>query len=118
LLVEFQGLGREAVHVLRVAPLGMATSHSHQASHGLFGHVDEPSRAPHTTAFSQMMNDILRSGLWELGIEQGGAASLRKLLPARMTAQQAEAVVPIDLAYGELGLARTMKELAFRIDTR
>jgi len=117
LLVEFQGFGRQAVYVLIVEPLRMATSHPQQASHSLFGHFDETSCTPHTTAFIQMIYDILRCGLWELGIEQGGAASFGKLLPTRATAQQAEAVVPIDLAYGEIGLTRTTKPVAFRIDT-
>lgn len=103
--------------MLIVEPLGMATSHPQQASYGLFSYFYETSRAPHTTAFIQMINDILRGGLGELGIEQGGAASLGELLPACATAQQAEAVVPIDLAYGKIGLTRTTKQVAFRIDT-
>jgi hypothetical protein len=69
LLIEFQSLGCEAAHVLIVEPLGMAPSHPHQASHRFFGYFDETGRASHTTAFIQMMNDILRGGLWELGIE-------------------------------------------------
>ena len=56
-------------------------------------------------------SDLLCCGLWELGIEQGGAASLGALLPTRATAQQAEVVMPIDLAYGEIGLARTTKQV-------
>jgi hypothetical protein len=68
LLVEFQSLRRETVHVLLVEPLGMATSHPQQAAHGLFSHLHEPGCSPDTTAFIQMVDDILRFGLWELGI--------------------------------------------------
>jgi hypothetical protein len=64
-----------------------------------------------------MISDLLRGGLGELGMEQGGAASFGALLPTRATAQQAEAVVPIDLAYDEMGLTRMTKPVAFRIDT-
>jgi len=117
LLVEFQGLGRQAAYTLIVAPLGMTASHPQQASHSLFGHFDETSGTPHTTAFIQMIDDLLRGGLWELRIEQGGAASFGELLPARATTQQAEVVVPIDRPYDEIGLARTTKQVTFRIDT-
>jgi hypothetical protein len=64
-----------------------------------------------------MINDILRGGLWELGIEQGGPAPLRELFPAGTTAQQADMVVPIHLADDEVSGACPAKQLAFSIDT-
>jgi len=64
-----------------------------------------------------MADDILRCGLGEVGVKQGTAASLGEFLPAGTTAQQAEPVVPIDLAHSEIGRARATKQVAFRVDT-
>jgi hypothetical protein len=55
--------------MLIVEPLGMPTCHPQQAGDGLFGDLHEPGRGPDTTAFPKMVDDIFRSGLWQLGIE-------------------------------------------------
>ena len=48
---------------------GMTPSDPQQARHGLFGDLHQPSCRSDTTAFSQMVDDIFRSGFGELGIE-------------------------------------------------
>ena len=48
---------------------GMTPRDPQQARYGLFGDVHEPRRGSDTTAFSQMVADIFRGGVWELGIE-------------------------------------------------
>ena len=65
--------------MLIVEPLGMPTRHPQQAGDGLFGGLHEPGRRPDTTPFPEMVHDILRGGLGERGIEQGGAAPCRAL---------------------------------------
>ena len=65
--------------MLIVEPLGMPTRHPHQAGDGLFGALHEPGRRSDTPAFPEMVDDLLRGGLGELGIAQGGAAPFRAL---------------------------------------
>jgi hypothetical protein len=103
--------------MLIVEPLGMPPCHPQQAGDGLFGNLHEPGRGPDTTAFPQMVDDILRSGFGELGIEQGGATSLGKLLPTDATAQQADTVTAIHLPDNEVVSASMAKQLAFGIHT-
>jgi hypothetical protein len=106
------------VHVLIVEPLGMPTSHPHQAGNGLFSDLHEPGCGPDTTAFTEMVDDILRSGLWELGIEQGGATSFGERLPTGATAQQADTIMAIQLPNNEVVSPSMAKQLAFGIDAR
>ena len=87
LLITFQDLGREAVHALIVEPLRMPTGYPHQLGHRLFGNLHEPGCRSDATAFPEMTDDILGFRLWELGIEQSGAASFGELLPIQPTAQ-------------------------------
>ena len=103
--------------LLIVEPLGMPTCHPHQAGHGLCGDLHEPGRRPDTTAFSQMVDDILRSGFGELGMEQGGATSMGKLLSTAATAQQAETVMGIHVPDHEVVRASLAKQLTFGIHT-
>ena len=103
--------------MLIVEPLGMPTWRPQQTGDGLFGDLHEPGRGPDTTAFPQMVDDILRSGFGELGIEQGGATSLGKLLPTATTAQQAETVMAIHLPDHEVVRANMAEQLAFGIHT-
>jgi hypothetical protein len=69
LLIKFQSHGGEAVPVLIVEPLGMPPRHPQQAGDSLFGDVHEPCRGSDTTAFVEMVDDILRSGCGKLGVE-------------------------------------------------
>jgi hypothetical protein len=117
LLIKFQSLRRETVHVLIMESFGMATSHSQQASNGFFGNLHEPGRRPDATALTKMVDHRLSFGLWQLGIEQGGPASLRELFPTGATAQQAETVAPIHFTDDEVAGACTAQPLAFSIDT-
>ena len=103
--------------LLIVKPLGMTTCHPQQAGNGLFSYLHEPGRRPDTTTFAQMVHDILRSGFGELGIEQGGATALGKLLPTAATAQQAETVMAIHFPDHEVVRASLAKQLAFGIHT-
>jgi hypothetical protein len=104
--------------VLIVEPFGMPTRHAHQASHRLFGHMDEPGRRPDATAFAEMVDHLLSLGLWKLRVEQGGAAPFREFFPAAPTTQQAETILPIHLADDEVAGSCPAKQLAFSIDTR
>ena len=117
LLIKFQGLGREAVHVLIMAPLGLAPSHPPQASDGLWGHVHEPGGGPHTTPFPHMVADLLRGGLWALGVEHGGATALGALLPTPSTAQQADTVMPLHCPADEVMRPGVAQQLACGMDT-
>jgi hypothetical protein len=65
-----------------------------------------------------MIDDGRSPFLGDLGIEQRGAASLGEFLTARPAAQEPDVVLTVDLAHGEIVLAREAKPLAFRIDTR
>lgn len=103
--------------LLIVESLGMPTCHPQQASDGLFGDLHEPGRGPDTTAFPEMVDNILRSGFGKLGVEQGSAPSLGKLLPTAATAQQAETVMAIHLPDHEVVRASLAKQLAFGIHT-
>ena len=103
--------------MLMVEPLGMPTCHPQQASDSLFGDLHEPGRGPDTTAFPQMVDDSRRSGFGALGIAQGGATSLGKLLPTAATAQQAETVMAIHLSDHEVVRASMAAQLAFGIPT-
>jgi len=69
LLVEFQDLRGDTVHMLLVEPLGMPTSHPQQTSDGFLRDLHETGRGPDATALIQMADDILRRGLWKLGVE-------------------------------------------------
>jgi hypothetical protein len=117
LLVEFQRLGREVVHLLGMDPLGVPSSHPEQARHRIFGDVDEAGGGTHPAAFTEMVDDGRRLFLWELGIEQGGATPLGELLAARATAQQANTVMAIHLPDHEVVRASAAKQLAFGVDT-
>jgi hypothetical protein len=64
-----------------------------------------------------MIDDLLRFGLGELCVEQGTPAPLGKFFTAGAAAPQAELVVPINFAHGEIALVSASKELAFGIDT-
>jgi hypothetical protein len=63
-----------------------------------------------------MVHDLCCGGLWELGVEQGGAAALGELLPALPTAQQADMVGPIHFPDDEIISPGVAKQLAFGID--
>jgi hypothetical protein len=56
------------MHALSMALLGVATGPPQESGYGFFGNLSKPSRGPDTTAFIQMADDLLRFGLWELGI--------------------------------------------------
>jgi hypothetical protein len=117
LLIKFQSLGREIVHALIVESLGMPPRHPHQAGDGLCGYFHEPGCGPDTTTFTQMVDDILHGGLWELGIDKAVPRSLGELLPASATAQQADTVMPIHLPDNEVVSTGVTQQLAFGIDT-
>jgi hypothetical protein len=55
--------------MLVVKARGMPPSDPQQACYGLFGDLHQPRCRSDTTAFSQMVDDIFRSGFGELGIE-------------------------------------------------
>jgi len=71
----------------------------------------------HATAFAQMIDDILRFGLWELRVEQGAPAPLGKFFPAGAAAQQSNVIMAVDFTDAKIALARVTKALEFRIDT-
>ena len=106
------------MHVLIVEPFGMPPSNAHQASHSLFGHVDETGCRPDATAFAEMVDHLLGLGLWKPRVEQGGTAPFRAFFPAAPTAQQAETILPIHLPDDEIVSSCPAKQLAFSIDTR
>jgi hypothetical protein len=64
-----------------------------------------------------MIDDILRFGLWELRVEQGAPAPLRKCFTAGAAAQQSNVIMAVDFADAKMALARVTKALACRIDT-
>src|SRR5262249_34925516 len=98
--------------MLIVEPFSRPTRYAHQPCHRLFGHLHEPGCGPHATAFTEMADDILGFRLRELGVEQGGTASLGEFFPTGATTQQADAIVLIDLTHSEIGLARAAKQVA------
>jgi len=100
-----------------MTPLGMPTGHPQQTGDGFFRDLYESCRGPDATAFIQMVDDVLRGGLWELGIEQGSATALGELFPAGATAQQADTVMTIHLPDDEVIGSGAVKQLAFGIDT-
>jgi hypothetical protein len=65
-----------------------------------------------------MADDILGFGLWELGIEQGGATSLGEFLPAGPTTQQAHPVMAVDLPDDQVACPGALQQVAFDINTR
>jgi len=69
LLIKFQGYRGDTVHVLIVESLGMTTGYPQQTGDGVFRDLHETGRGPNTTAFIEMADDLLRFGLWELGVE-------------------------------------------------
>jgi hypothetical protein len=99
-------------------PLGVASGPPEQARDGVFGDVNEASRGPHPASFIQMVDHGLRMVLWNLGVEQGGAASFGELLATRTATQEPDAVLTVDFAHGEIGLACETKPLAVGVDTR
>jgi hypothetical protein len=103
---------------LGMAPFGMAPRSPEQARDRVFGDVDQAGGSPHPTSLAQMIDDGRCPFLSALGIEQRGTASLRALLTACPAAQESDVVLAVDLAHGEIGLAREAKPLACRIDTR
>jgi hypothetical protein len=103
--------------MLVVEPLGMAARHAHQPCHRGFCDLREASSGSDTTPCIEMVDDIRRSGLRELGMKSGGPAPFRKLFSAVPTAQQAETILPIDLSDDEVASAYPAKQLAFCIDT-
>jgi hypothetical protein len=80
--------------------------------------VDQADGGTHPASFTQMVDDGDRMLLCDLRVEQGGAASLRELLAARPAAQEPDAVLAVDFAYGEIVLAWETKSLALGIHTR
>jgi hypothetical protein len=94
-------------------PLGMSAGHPQQTRDGFFRDLHEAGCGPDTTTFIQMADDLFRCGLRELGVEQGTAASLGEFLSTSTTAQQADAVVAINLAHGEISLTRATKQVAY-----
>jgi hypothetical protein len=99
-------------------PLGMAAHYPKQSCDRVFGDVDQAGGGPHSTPFTQMIDDGRCSFLCDLGIEQRGATSLGELLATRPAAQEPDVVLTVDFAHREIILARETKALAFRIDTR
>lgn len=106
------------MHPLRMEPLGVASGRPKQARHGIFSDVDQAGGGAHPTPFAEMVDDRRRLFLRDLRIEQGRATALGELLAARPAAQEPDAVLAVDFAYGEIGLACVLKPVAFRIDTR
>src|SRR6185503_20821363 len=100
--------------VLIVALLGLTPSHPQHTGACCFPDVHETGRGAAATACIPMADDVLRCGLRPLGVQEGGVTSLGALLPAGATAQQAELVVPIDLAHRAMGLARATQQRACR----
>ena len=96
---------------------GMSPSDPQQARDGLCGDLYQTSCRSDTTAFSQMVDDILRSGFGELGIAQGGATSLGKLLSTAAPTQQAETVMALHFPDHQVGRASLAKQLACGIHT-
>jgi hypothetical protein len=100
-----------------MAPRGMAPGHPPQAGTGCLGARHEPGRRPDTTAFAQMVADLLRSGFRERRRAQGGATALGQLLPTAATAPQAETVMAIHLPDHEGVRASLAKPRAFGMPT-
>jgi hypothetical protein len=69
-----------------VEPLGVATRHPKQPCDRIFGDVDQTGGSPYPTSFAQMVDDGGCMLLRDLRVEQGSAASLRKLLATRSAA--------------------------------
>jgi hypothetical protein len=65
-----------------------------------------------------MVADLPRCGLRERRVASGAPASLGACLAAGATVQQAEALGPLDLVHGEMGLASGTHALAGRIVPR
>jgi hypothetical protein len=101
-----------------VESLGVASGRPQQARHGIFGDVDEAGGGAHPASFAEMVDDGRRLFLRNLRIEQGRATSLGELLTARSAASESNMVLTVDLAYGQIVLARETKPMAFRVDTR
>jgi hypothetical protein len=64
-----------------------------------------------------MVDDVLRFGFRELGIEQRRPAAPGKLFTAGATAQQPDAVTAADLADDEIALTSVTKLLVLRVHT-
>jgi hypothetical protein len=65
-----------------------------------------------------MINDALRLGIRDLGIEQRCPTSLGALLPTEAATEEPDAILTIAFAYHEIALAREPKLVAFGIDPR
>jgi hypothetical protein len=98
--------------------LSVATRHPEQSRDRIFGDVDQAGGGTHPTPFAQMVNHGCRMLLRDFRVEQGGATSFGELLATRSAAQEPDAVLTVDFAHGEIGLAWEPKPLAFRIHTR
>ena len=104
--------------MLIVQALGMAAGHPEEACDGVFGNFAQAGRGTYPTPFAQMINNALRLGLCDLGIEQRRATALGALLPTDAATEEPDAILAIDFAYREIALARETKLMAFGIDTR
>ena len=106
------------MHPLRLEPLGVASGRPQQGRYGIFGDVDMAGGGAHHSSFAQMVAAGRRLFLRNLRIEQGRATSLGKLLAARPAAQEPDAVLAVDFAHGEVGVACVLKLLACGVHTR
>ena len=84
---------------------------------GLFTYFHQAGRGAHAPAFAQLIDAILRFGLWELRGEQGAPAPLGQCFPADAAAPQSNGLMAVDGADAKIALARMTKALACRIDT-
>jgi len=98
--------------------LGMAAGHPEEACDRVCGDVAQAGGGTHPTPFTHMINDGLGVFLGDLRSEERGAPSLRELCAAGATTEEPDAVVAIDVAHGEMALAREAKPLAFTVHTR
>jgi hypothetical protein len=99
-------------------PLGIASRHPEQSRDRIFGDGDQPSGGSHPASFPQMVANGRRLVLRDLGVESGGATSFGARLATRLATEEPEAVLAIDCAHREIGLACETKPLAVGVDTR
>jgi hypothetical protein len=97
--------------------LSMAARAPQQPGNSLFGHFGQAGGRSYTTAFIEMVDDLLGFALWELCVEQRCPAALGAFLPAATTPQQPQAITTVHLPDDKLVVAALVKELALRIDT-
>jgi hypothetical protein len=65
-----------------------------------------------------MINDSLRLGLRDLGVEQRRATALRELFATDAATEESDTVLAVDFADREIAQARETKLVACGIDTR